>query len=771
MTYLLIFIMIAFVGGSALQQILKSMGGTNKALAYYGDGKKITPMTQHQAQAELDLLKNLMADRYLMSNPTIMGRSDYRSVVLAQILFDQPGMKEGLNAEFKQSIAQGSQMTVEDIDDFFAKAGGRSDLYWIPLKEEAREAGCVVSNETAKEALKRIIPAMTNQQITAGKLIDTIVERSSIPEERIIGIFAELLSVMTYGNIITRSENVTIDEVRTVLGRSGEKINAEYVRIGANDFADTQAEPTAQELAEQFEAYKRMTASYVSDENPYGFGYKLPARVRLEYLVVKLDDIKETIEEPTHEEMGDYYRQNTHEFTYSAPADPADPTAEKEEKVRSYAEVASRIKGTLKRNKMNSKADMIIGDALDMTSVDDYTPRDVTEYKYGIIADNPLMLTAANMFMMTFPTEEEIKSRLGDNEGYRIVEMAKATEEEIKLLQESENKRFTEDYGKTADDLTAKYGIKVYAGSTGLLSAEDLASDRVLGNMMVDGDRSEGTRLTRMVFAVEELGITKLGPFESRAPKMWANIGPIKDGFAHVALIRIIETAKEAVADNIDLSSSIKGVDLTGEAEEVVFSVKEQVATDVKLLKAMDAAKARAEELAKLAAEKDFEEAIAEINKKYAVEGDAAAKKLVSQKMSNRIRQSQSDLADAYTSAMRNPGRASSILKSQQVAGRLVESINNLIPEGQLEATGINKVMQFESDASYYVVKDVSRTAMSIQDYEKQKGPYSYVLDLYAGEAMALHHYRPDNLLKRMNFQPVERDEDEEADGSEETDK
>ena len=42
--------------------------------------------------------------------------------------------------------------------------------------------------------------------------------------------------------------------------------------------------------------------------NPFGFGYKLPDRVQLEYVALKLQDVKGIVKAPTAEEAESFYR-------------------------------------------------------------------------------------------------------------------------------------------------------------------------------------------------------------------------------------------------------------------------------------------------------------------------------------------------------------------------------------------------------------------------------------------------------------------------------
>ena len=65
------------------------------------------------------------------------------------------------------------------------------------------------------------------------------------------------------------------------------------------------------------------------------------------------------------------------------------------------------------------------------------------------------------------------------------------------------------------------------------------------------------TGLSQIVFAVDELSTSILGPFDAPKPKMYGNIGSLKDisGKAMV-LLRIIEAQKACEPESVDQSFS-----------------------------------------------------------------------------------------------------------------------------------------------------------------------------------------------------------------------
>ncbi|MCK4998437.1 MAG: hypothetical protein KAS23_02840 [Anaerohalosphaera sp.] len=705
MVWLLVLIMIAFVGGAALQQILRSVDIRNKAVALYSGGK-ITGKTLNQSQSELTILKALMADKLLMGNHPVFQRPDFRAMLLSQVLFPESFRGEQLNAYLKQSISRGqSNMSEEDVDEFFLKLRtGRPMFNWILLKAEAKEAGCVVSTDQAKYQLTNVIQGVSGGQMKTGAVIDGIVSKYGVTEEGILSVYADLMSVLAYANIVTGSENITTDQIKASVGLSGsaeiagETINAEYVKVAAKSFTKEQAEPSELELNEQFVKFNNFRSGYVTDDNPYGFGYKLPAMVNVEYLVVQLKDVIDTVAAPTDEEMMDYYNSNPARFTRQIPVDPNDPTGPKIDQKQSYAKVAYGIKTNLKRSKSDRKADMIIAEAVEMTT-----------------------------------------ANLGD------IDIRKTDSDKLKEL--------AVDYAKVADELTAKHGVKVYTGTTGLTGAVDLAGDSVLGNLIIESRNNVPQRMVRLLFATQGLEISKLGPFDRAMPKKYENIGPAKDGYAHVVIVRVIDTTEAKAPESIDYTYSINKTVFGEKSEPTVMSIKEKVTEDFKIVKSMQAAKSIADELAQLAGEKGFKEAINTINEKTKDKGVI----LFSKKMTDRTRLPQSTIKISYAQIAQNPGMEKRILSSMIEPVMFIEKLFSLVSSDENELKDTNKVIMFEPDAGYYVIKDVSVQPVSIHDYEKVKAFHGYATNFMASEALGLQHFRIDNIQKRMSYKEVEK--------------
>jgi hypothetical protein len=731
MAFVVIFIMLSFVGGTALMQILERMGtGSNKAFAHFGDKGRMTPNKIMQARAELMVLKVLRGDIFCRFRTTRYGAPDFRSRLLGQILFPDSQSASDVNNELKQAMGQGQlKVDAAQIDNFFRQAGSNSELFWILLKAEAQEAGCMVSTLKASETLKVFISQIMQGQITAAQLVESIIKNQAVPEERVIRIFADLLGILTYAEIITENEDITTSQIRAAIARNRERIDAEYVKIGSEDFVDEQEEPSEEELLAHFNRYKVFPAGETSEDNPQGLGYKLPARVQIEYLIAKMDDIEGKIESPTEEELEQFYRRNVNSpnysrlFQYEIPADANEPDGENITKTKTYAELTEQIRAILIREKRDRRADMIFNDA-----------RSIVEAGF----ENLDLNTA---------TAEQLKSASGN-------------------------------YEEAAKKLSEKHEITVYSGKTGMLNAEDIASDGYLGQLAIEGRNQMPVYLGKIALAVEEAGGSSLGYFDVSKPKMWENIGPMKDRFGSViSIVRVIDAAKASEPEDLNMTFSTKGAVLAEaetETEEKLYSVKERIVGDFKLLTGMETAKRFADELANVVKEQGWEQGLAEFNKAHSKdqtdedakdEEAAMAEGFKLDKLTGQSRVASADIEQIKKFAVDNP-MAAEYARNIAESKELVDKLYDLLPPGQTEAKEINALLELRTQGAWCLVKDVSRTAVTNEDYNKTKGMIAFQLNAARTDSLALIHFTPENILKRTKYELVQTDKEEQEEAS-----
>jgi len=284
MAVVVVFIMIAFTVGPALRYLGRGRTGQHETVAYFADNKKITNRDLIQANQELELLRLLRADILLKSlSIPILRMPDLRGYLLSELLFAERRTSPLIINRIKQLITA-NQYGISDkqINDIYRRSMP-SNAYWLLLKNEAQLAGVRIPNENAGNVLSMAIPQLFNGA-TYSQVIRSIVDQQGIPEKEILTTFSKLMAVLEYAKMICAAEDFTNSQIMHTLSREEETIDVEFVKFDSAIFTETQDQPSEEKLIEHFEKYKNFFDGDVNEQNPYGFGYKLPDRVQLEYI-------------------------------------------------------------------------------------------------------------------------------------------------------------------------------------------------------------------------------------------------------------------------------------------------------------------------------------------------------------------------------------------------------------------------------------------------------------------------------------------------------
>jgi hypothetical protein len=573
--------------------------------------------------------------------------------------------------------------------------------------------------------LGSVIPQLFGGQ-TYSQLIGAIIAQQRIPEQQILTTLGKLLAVLQYSATVCSNEDLTTRQITQAASIEEERVNAEFVQIDSAVFAEKQDEPDEDKIAEHFDKYKAITPGAVSDENPHGFGYKLPDRAQLEYIAVKLEDVKTIVKRPTQDELGNYYSRNKDQlFTEQVPSDPNDPNSPTIAKTKSYAEVVNSISQQLLKDKINSTATNILQEAGTLTEAE--------------LAD--LEPESGKL------TTEQLREKAGD-------------------------------YKTAAGQLGEKYKIKVYTGQTGLLSPVDMQSDENLATLFIQGYGQNPVRLSKVVFAVEELAASELGPFDVPKPSMFENIGPVKDMMSIygsnaggiMAILRVIDAVKATEPESIDQTYSTSSLEFDPNEEkagENIYSVKEKVAEDLKKLAVLETAKSRADEFIALVKKEGWTSTIDKFEELYGQlqqrdENDPNAFRLQNYPEMRRISK-----ANLQTIALQGQGDPMTqyYLSESKVNKQFVDQLYSLVPPDKDMPGSLPLVMEFKPDLSYYVVKNISVKRLFKEDFEKMKATRLFREDYIQSQSLAVIHFNPENILKRMNFKPAGA-EDQTADAN-----
>lgn len=713
MVFVVIFCMVSFVIGSfGIKLLVGLLGGGSQLIAMYDDGKKFNSQHFMVAQSELAVLRMLMADRLLMAQ----SRSGLSGPLLVYLLFPDSPFAGEIASQMKQAVQRGQlQISMEQLNDYFQQRRERPEILWLLLKSEALRAGCVLPNESAAQTLRFAIPQMTNNQIDGAAMINQIISKNNITEEQILRIFGDLLSVLSYAGNVMDNEAVTINQIKASIGRNREGIDVEYVEIAAEPFIDRDIEITDAQIQAQFEKYKGSIPNIPTDENPFGFGYRLPKRVQLEYIIVQMDDVQKQIEKPTPEELENHYSSNLQNYQISEPSDPNDPESEKTSRIRTFAEAEAMVRRELEQEKITTLANILFNELKDQTET-----------------------------------------------GFQTLNVDQASVDQLQ--------KAAGDFEAVGNTLAEKYRIPIVTGKTGWLSADLFAADNILNSLSMQHGQSY-LRLSDVAFAVtEERALRQQIGMPSI--RVWENIGPLNGGFYSqeqnkyhklMALVRVVGIRESQVPDTVDIEYNTKSAVLseTEPPEESRFSLKEAVRNDILLINAMDTAKSRAQELAQLVQQKGWDNAITAYNDTYAPNEPNEPVDSADSQTGNRIeletisgqsRISQSEIEIAKRVMLENPA-AAKYIQRQLVSNVLTNKLYDLLPEDD-ESTGtIQTILPFEARQVCLLVKEVRRQPATIKDYADSKAQTSLQLSAAQSAALAFEHFNGENILKRMNFQ------------------
>ncbi|NIP26544.1 MAG: hypothetical protein GWN67_19210 [Phycisphaerae bacterium] len=740
----------SFMGlGTFLSFISKRSTGLHKTVAYCLDNRKITRNDIFLAQEELRILQ-LIGSGELLRNigVPLFNTPDLRALFMGELLFSERRTSPGLINYIKQTVRTNDyRISDKQIIDIY-KPTVPSEIYWICLSREAEQAGMRISKEDARRLLVNAYPKVPQfEGATYSQIMRGVVKQRGISEEKILTTFGKLLSIWEYAKMNCSGEDITSSEIMHSVSRERETIDVNFVKFDSAVFAESQSEPNEESISSHFNQYKQYFAGTVSKENPYGFGYKLLDRVQLEYIVCRLDDVSKIVTPPTQEEAEEFYRRNRSQFTEEVLSDPNDPNSLLTERVKGYSEVASQISDTLLQNKINSKAKSIMDEAKALT-------------------------------------ESGLRGKDTD--------VASLTVEQLKEL--------AGDYKAAVDQLSQDYNIKVYTGTTGLLGAAYMQLDDSIGRLYVRGYGNNVIGLTQLVFAVDELGLSELGPFSVSRPRMYENIGPVRDILGRMmAIVRVIDVEKATEPESINQTFNVEtikfetsdeqanredpnlGPDGDLESEEV-FSVKEKVTADLKRLSAMEVTKEKAGEFLSLVAKEGWESSIEKFNNLYG-ENDVPEESdpnvaddpngikdadgpFMMESSTNLQRISREAIGRLAVLSEGNPGAPLFVKEAQswlsvseaKIAGQFIDQLYSLVPPDSNTAEALPILMGFKPEMSYYCINDILIRRVVREEYEQIK-PIQVFRDEYIQfQNLAAVHFNPANILKRTRFRGAEEE-------------
>lgn len=724
MAVVVIVLMIGFVGGSSLTYLLRGSGGMNKAMAYYGpQQRKITPNSRALARQELEILQTLGAAQILQAQ-------DLRGIILSGLLFAQDRGSPELINYAKETIQRGRyRVSEEQLAAIYQQRTVPADIYWILLREEALAAGFHMRVEEVGPLLGRVLPQLSGAPYA--QVMQALVSRYGMSEDAILATFGKLLAVLQYAEAVCSTESVTGSQIKHLASDEGQMLTVESVEFKAEFFQDKDATPSDDEIAAQFDAYKDVYAGQASEANPYGFGYKLPDRIQLGYIALDLENVASTVSPPTAEETETYYQNNRDDlYTQNVPADPNDPNSPDIQQVQPYAEVADTIADRLTREKVVSKAQQILLEARSQA-------------------------------------DAELEAKLSRDEEPTIAQ----------LENEAGN------YDKIALDLGQKYNVSLYSGRTGLLSANDILADEHLNRLSLTGYGTNPIHLNQVLFSVAELGDGAVSLMFAPEAEMYRSIGPARDPMVEtmpdlsgqiMAIVRVVAVEPAASPENLHVKYSTKTLtmgDLSADDDDSLHSVSEEVIDDLRTLAAWDTTKGKAQEFIELATEETWDKAVSKFNELYGEQAkdDPNDPNVFELQFLPGLRKIANEQMEVFAMQMSNIPGIEENLRQAAVRQRFINRLFSLIPAESDSVPDLPMLMEFKPDRSFYCLKNVSLRRLDQQRFQSMKPSLLMQQGHIEAQSLAVVHFNPESILKRMNFTFARQPESETDDQTEET--
>lgn len=237
-------------------------------------------------------------------------------------------------------------------------------LTWFLLDQEARQSGIQVP----RSEVDRLVKSSPQR----GRAMEVIRDRRAVSIETIKDWIGDFMRINRVGQLAATSVKVSIPEIEHFVRDTGEKIKVRMAVLRADDFGDPEAKLDDAQLQDHFHKYKKL----LPGEGEHGFGYKLPDRIRVQYIVADVDKV-EKVMKVSREDARDYWSPNRKNFTKqvplttapagkpaaSKPATPKPTTSSKpatRTEIKSFAEAYEDVVAEMRRERAPVLAEKII---------------------------------------------------------------------------------------------------------------------------------------------------------------------------------------------------------------------------------------------------------------------------------------------------------------------------------------------------------------------------------------------------------------------------
>ena len=187
-------------------------------------------------------------------------------------------------------------------------------VQWYLLVREAERAG-VVPDETSIES---VLTGPTTMLRTEDGQMLPMKQINPNVRDSYGAALAQALAVREYFGRSLRAVKISAPAVDDALARKFEQLRIRAVSFDASTYAGKITPPTQDDLMNQFKAYAD-TAPGITADNPFGFGYRVPDRVKIQWINVPDSEVARSVEASKSPELWEedaiiYYQKNLSSF-------------------------------------------------------------------------------------------------------------------------------------------------------------------------------------------------------------------------------------------------------------------------------------------------------------------------------------------------------------------------------------------------------------------------------------------------------------------------
>jgi hypothetical protein len=190
----------------------------------------------------------------------------------------------------------------------------RNPALFVLLQKEAEQLGLHVSNESVDDFLTYL----QRRNGTFGmRMPDPVALKPALRSVMLVRALMSRVagSLKPSGPLVLRE-----------LADQNQRVKLRLVHYSAEDFKQGVPRPSDDELRKHFDQFKNADPGVATPANPFGFGYRVPAKVRLQYLTVPHDEVARVVRESRSKfdwrvAAIRYHRENPSRYAATQPAE------------------------------------------------------------------------------------------------------------------------------------------------------------------------------------------------------------------------------------------------------------------------------------------------------------------------------------------------------------------------------------------------------------------------------------------------------------------